>query len=65
MKSDLNEYPRLGLENLQRWRLHSPYEQPVLLLDCPHGKFLLTADLNLSCFNLTPLCLILQPCIAV
>lgn len=28
-----------GVRNLQRWRLSSPCEQLVLLLDCPHGFF--------------------------
>lgn len=31
-----------GLVNMQRWRLCSPYKQPVLLLHCPPGKFVCT-----------------------
>lgn len=51
-----------GLENLQGWSLYNFSGQTAWLLDCPHGeKDFPKCSLNLCCFNLSPLSLVIPP----
>ena len=50
-----------GTENLQGWQLHDLPGQPVPLLDSPQGEEAsLIPTLNLSCFSVFPLLLVLH-----